>query len=583
MGAMENKGLNIFNSHYVLADEDSATDTNFMGIESVIAHEYFHNWTGNRITCRSWFELTLKEGLTVFRDQMFSADMNSQEVQRIEDVKSLRQRQFAEDASPTSHPIQPKSYISMNNFYTATVYEKGAEVIRMIYTLVGKDRYRDATDLYFEKFDGQAVRIQEFLWAMSEGAKIDLSDFERWYHQSKTPTLKVKEHYENETLSVIFEQKIPDDLNGNKQKHYFFPLKIGILDADGNELVDEMLIIKDEVSEFKFENITSKPTLSINRDFSAPIIVEQENVDFAFLMKYDRNSFTRYEATQNFAIEVIQKLILGKDIDEEFVKSFGYLLDLDIDLSYKSLLLELPSISTLMQKEDVVDFEKLYDAKDKLEYILASTYKDKLLDIYNSFKPDSIKNRAIRNRVLKLLSSLKTDDIVDIAKEQYFNSNNMTDRLSALQILTDFKVETVLEDFYNRYKEDTLVMNKYFATIASSKQENLLETIINLENDEVYDNKVPNLVRSLIGAFTQNYKEFHKKDGSGYKYVADKIIELDKINAQIASSLCSSFKIYNKLNTKNKTLMQKELNRVKSTHSLSDNSTEILEKILKND
>jgi aminopeptidase N len=381
MGAMENKGLNIFNSHYVLADEDSATDANFMGIQSVIAHEYFHNWTGNRITCRDWFQLTLKEGLTVFRDQSFSADLNSKEVQRIQDVKSLRDRQFVEDASPTAHPIQPISYMSINNFYTATVYEKGAEVIRMIHTLLGEKNYRAATDLYFENFDGQAVTTDDFLWAMSEASGENLSEFKRWYKQARTPKLKVEESYENNTYKLTLSQIIPNSVDGTKQEAYYFPLKIALLDKNGKELkltcknqarLDEgILIVSKEKEDFIFETINERPVLSITRDFSAPVIIDFKESDYEFLMKYDSNSFIRYESAQSFAIETLENMIQGKEINQEFVSAYGYLLDLEIELNYKALLLELPNISTLMQRQNKVDFEPLYEAKEKLTKYLA--------------------------------------------------------------------------------------------------------------------------------------------------------------------------------------------------------------------
>ena len=592
MGAMENKGLNIFNSHYVLADEDSATDANFMGIQSVIAHEYFHNWTGNRITCRDWFQLTLKEGLTVFRDQCFSADLNSAQVQRIEDVKALRERQFVEDASPTAHPIQPESYISMNNFYTSTVYEKGAEVIRMIHTLLGEENYRKATDLYFETFDGQAVTTKDFLWAMSEASGVDLSAFETWYHQSGTPTLNVEESYEEGTLTLKLTQVVPNAVDGSAQKPYFFPLKMALLNADGSEIIEKKLTISQSSEEFIFENLTSKPILSLNRDFSAPIIIEKEQNNFAFLMRHDNNSFVRYESAQSFAVESLESLMQCKSVNEEFVTTFGELLELEVDLSYKALLLELPTVSTLMQRQSEVDFEPIYAAKEKLSQYLATTYKERLKEIYSlNHKPyniaiDSVSmgERALKNRCLTLLSALEDSEILALIKRQYEESLTMTDRVVALDLLENSSAElaeVALADFYARYKDDTLVMNKYFSILAASERKGTLDRVIALQNDDVYDEKVPNLVRSLIGVFTRNYKHFHAKDGHGYAFVADKIIDIDAINAQMASGLAGAFKIYEKLNPTNKQLMKQELDRVISTHSLSKNVYEIISKILK--
>lgn len=591
MGAMENKGLNIFNSAYVLADADTATDTNFMGIESVIAHEYFHNWTGNRITCKNWFQLTLKEGLTVFRDQTFSADMNSAEVQRIDDVKALRERQFVEDASPTAHPIQPKSYISMNNFYTATVYEKGAEVIRMLHTLLGEENYRKATDLYFDTFDGQAVTTDDFLWAMAQNGDFDLEHFKLWYDQSGTPTLEVQDSFEKGIYSVTFTQKIPNKVDGSAQKAMYFPLKIALLNIDGSQIDEQTLIISKESETFTFEGLTQKPVLSLNRDFSAPVIIKHKDVNYPFLMQYDTNSFTKYEAAQEYAIESIFKLIDDQDISN-YLDAYGYLLDLDADLSYKALLLELPSITTLMQKQEVVDFEPLYEAKEKLLKLIAKKYEAKLLKLYFTnheahnadIDPFSIGKRTLKNRVLSLLSALESKEIVHIAKEQYEHSVTMTDRIAALDVLESIdpkESEIAFANFYARYNTNSLVMNKYFALLAASPREGVLDRVMALQNDPVYDEKIPNLVRSLIGVFARNYKYFHAKDALGYDFVVSKIIEIDKINPQMASALCGSFKIYPKMNETNKKLMKKALDCVVSTQGISKNTFEIVSKILK--
>lgn len=591
MGAMENKGLNIFNSAYVLADEDTATDANFMGIQSVIAHEYFHNWTGNRITCRDWFQLTLKEGLTVFRDQCFSADLNSKDVQRIDDVNSLRERQFVEDASPTAHPIQPNSYMAINNFYTATVYEKGAEIIRMIYTLIGEEKYRKATDLYFKSFDGQAVRTDDFLWAMSKAGGIDLKQFERWYHQSGTPKLQVDEKFDGGKYTLVLTQKIPNAVDGSEQKPYFFPLKIALLDESGKEIEAKTIIVSKESEEFVFK-ADKKPVLSINRDFSAPIIVELKENNYAFLMKHDSNSYVRYESAQSFGLETIEALMSGKGIDAEFVRAFGHILDDEkLDLSFKALLMELPSVTALMQRQEVVDFEPIYEAKEKLQKHLALTFKDKLLEVYNkNHKPSckeldaqSIGRRAIKNRVLKLLSGLESDEVIAMANTQYNSSITMTDRIGALDVLENTSPEysaVALEHFYKKYKDNTLVMNKYFSILAASHRDGTLDRVMALEHDGAYNELVPNLVRSLIGVFARNYKHFHAKDGYGYKFVADKIIDIDKINPQIASGLAGAFKIYEKLNDVNKKLMRAELERVIAEPSISKNVYEIVSKIL---
>ncbi len=594
MGAMENKGLNIFNSAYVLADEESATDANFMGIQSVIAHEYFHNWTGNRITCRDWFQLTLKEGLTVFRDQCFSADLNSAEVQRIEDVKALRERQFVEDASPTRHPIQPESYISMNNFYTSTVYEKGAEVIRMIYTLLGKEKFRKATDLYFESFDGQAVTTDDFLWAMQEAGEIDLEQFKRWYHQMGTPKLEVQENYDKQKSQYTLKltQQIPLSVEKKEQKPYLFPLKMALLDDNGKEIVEKTLLVSKENEEFVFEGLKAKPVLSINRDFSAPVIVEQKESHYPFLMRHDPNSFIRYESAQSFATQILEEMMNSSEVSTAFVEAYGYLLNLEVDLSFKALLLELPTVSTLMQRQDVVDFEPIYEAKEKLFKHLASSYEEKLVHIYMvNHKPfnkeldsQSMGERALKNRCLKLLCYLQDSKYLTLAKKQYDESVTMTDKIAALDILENNSTElseVALQEFYEKFHKDTLVMNKYFAVIASSQREGTLQRVKHLQTDDAYDEKVPNLVRSLIGVFARNYKYFHAKDGSGYTFLAEKIIDIDAINPQMASSLAGAFKIYERMNTTNKALMRTQLQRIISQKTLSKNTYEIISKILK--
>ncbi|MBS4067948.1 MAG: aminopeptidase N [Sulfurimonas sp.] len=591
MGAMENKGLNIFNSAYVLADEDTATDANFMGIQSVIAHEYFHNWTGNRITCRDWFQLTLKEGLTVFRDQCFSADMHSKEVKRIEDVRALRERQFVEDASPTAHPIQPDSYMAINNFYTATVYEKGAEIIRMLHTLLGEEKYRRATDLYFDTFDSQAVRTDDFLWVMSKEGGIDLEQFKRWYHQSGTPKLLVDEKFEDGKFILTLTQKVPNAVNGSKQQPYFFPLKIALLDESGKEIEEGTIIVSKESEEFVFKT-SLKPILSINRDFSAPIIVEQTHGNYAFLMKHDRNSFVRYESAQSFGVQTIEGMMRGEAIDEEFVQAYGHVLDGELDLSYKALLLDLPSVSAIMQRQDEVDFEAIYEAKESLQKHLALTFKDKLLALYTqNHKPackeldaKSIGERSIKNCCLKLLSALESDEVAMLVSSQYNDSITMTDRIVALDILENTSPAysvSALEHFYKQYKNDTLVIQKYFSILAASRRVGTLDRVMALQNDEAYSELVPNLVRSLIAVFARNYKHFHAKDGHGYQFVADKIIDIDKINPQMASGLAGAFKIYEKLNSVNKNAMRIELERVISTHSISKNLYEIISKIMK--
>ena len=604
VGAMENKGLNVFNSHYVLADERSATDGDFMGIESVIAHEYFHNWTGNRITCRSWFELTLKEGLTVFRDQCFSADMNSQLLQRIDDVKSLRERQFVEDAGPTAHPIKPEEYIEINNFYTATVYEKGAEVIRMLYTLLGVEKFRLAMDTYFDRFDGKAVGTEEFLWAMQTQSPIDLTPFKRWYSQERTPTLKISSHYDEraQTLSVTIVQHIPKDTHGREQLPYAFPLAMGLLDSNGNEyplkssnvmMIHEGIMWIDEATTtITFDEVHEAPKLSLNRDFSAPVKIECAEVDYPFLMAHDTDGFNRYEASQLFGMETLEKMIQGGEIDPRFIKAYGIVLqDNALEPMFKSELLGFPSISTMMQRQEILDVEAIHNALETLKKRLADEFKEVLLNGLESLyapenseiDPLSMANRALKNRYLGVLMALEEESMGDVAQIHYTESVNMTSRLAALDLLENYaptQAAEALDDFYQKHCHETLIMNKYFALRASSRREGTLERVKALQNDPAFDVKVPNLVRALYGSFARNMVAFHDVSGEGYRFIADKVIEIDGLNPQIASGLAGAFKSYGKLFPIAKAKMGLELERIKNHPNLSNNVYEIVNKII---
>jgi len=611
MGAMENKGLNIFNSHYVLADADTATDANFMGIESVIGHEYFHNWTGNRITCRDWFQLTLKEGLTVFRDQEFSADMNTRSVQRIADVKALQERQFVEDASPTSHPIKPDAYIQINNFYTATIYEKGAEVIRMIHTLIGEEGFRAGMDLYFDTFDGQAVRTEDFIWAMQEASGFDLEHFKLWYSQSGTPEVDITTSFDKKakTFELTLRQSYFSPTQSG-QKPYFFPFKIGLINRSGHEenlelISDEgqpfidrgVLLISKEEEHFVFKNIKHEPVMSLNRNFSAPVKVHTvySLEEYAFLMAHDKDEFNRFEASQTIASMVLHKLIdmieanAPMRMSETYLEAFRkVLLDMQMDMSLKADSLTLPSITMLMQERKVLDVEAIYMARNYLKRELVRALGSDIRLQYEalnaeseySLQSDAMARRKLKNTLLSYLGALKDDTLT---YNQYTSANNMTDRLSALSILANSRgdaKEKALEDFYRRYKENTLVMNKYLSVIASSELKETPQNVRRLLDDEVFDIKVPNLVRSLIGSFARNALHFHAKDGSGYTFIADKVLELDKLNPQIASGLTGVFKDYGRLNEEAKALMKVELEKILNAEGLSKNVYEIVSKIL---
>ena len=589
MGAMENKGLNIFNSAYVLADNEVGTDRDFMGIESVIAHEYFHNWTGNRITCRDWFQLTLKEGLTVFRDQCFSADMNSYDVQRIEDVKALRERQFVEDASPMAHPIQPKSYISMNNFYTATVYEKGAEVIRMIHTLLGEEKFRKGMDIYFERFDGKAVTTEDFVRCMEEGGNIDLTQFRLWYDQSGTPKLEVEEVFEEGTLTLTCTQTIPKSVEGKEQREMYYPLKIALFTQDGELKEERTLTISKKKESFCFKGFDAKPLVSLNRDFSAPIIVRFQ-ADYANIARFEHNGFAKYEALTQFGLETVAKIVDGDEVDEVFVSLYGEILTSDIEPLFLALLLELPSLTSVIADKEDVDIEVYANALEKLEKTVALRYEKELYTIYkdnhepnnNEQTKEARGRRALKNFALEMLGVLKTEAVFNLAKEQYFSSKAMGDKLTALKVLDSIdhiQAKAMFDDFYDRYSDNQLLMVKYFSILASLDNEFVLSRIIELEKDKAFDKEVPNLVRALYGAFARNLKQFHKKDGSGYGFIAKKIEEIDAINPQMAAALSGSFKLYRKLGGENRAIIEKELKNIIDNIS-SDNTYEIISKTL---
>ncbi len=606
MGAMENKGLNIFNSHYVLADAETATDSDFLGIESVIAHEYFHNWTGNRITCRDWFQLTLKEGLTVFRDQSFSADRHSPTVQRIHDVKTLRERQFPEDAGPTAHPIKPDHYIEINNFYTATVYEKGAEVIRMLHTLLGPQRWRRAMDLYFDTFDAKAVTTEEFLWAVQQYSPIDLTQFSLWYSQERTPQLVAAHSYDRDKaeLTLRLKQIVPDRVDGRAQKPYCFPLRMALLRSDGTHfdldsdkddqplLRREILLVRKEEETFVFRGCDHEPVLSLNRHFSAPISLRYAQEDVVTLMRRDDDGFNRYEAAQSFAQTALQQMMRGEPVHPEFPESFGSILeDTEIDPQFKALLLELPAVEVLMQTQKEIDVFPIIEAREALARALARKYERTMRDRYQALhRPQnealdarSMGERALKNCLLGYLMTAGGARSTECALSQYRESLTMTDRYYALTLLENFApeaAESVLRDFYVRYNGDMLVMTKYLGIIAGSRRPGTLGRVKAMLDDPVFDIKVPNLVRALIGTFARNPRHFHAKDGSGYDFVAEKIVELDGINPMIAAGLAGAFKSYARMNPASKRKMKTALERIMMHGGLSKNVFEIVGKIL---
>ena len=620
MGAMENKGLNIFNSRYVLADQTTATDQDFLAIESIIAHEYFHNWTGNRVTCRDWFQLTLKEGLTVFRDQEFSRDLNSAVVQRIQDVSRLKSHQFSEDAGPTAHSIKPDRYMEINNFYTATVYEKGAEVIRMVHTLLGKEGFRKGMNLYFKLFDGKAVTTEDFLKAMSEAnGHYDFSQFQLWYEQAGTPKIHVESSYDKtqQTLKVDVEQSCPPTPDKKSKKPFHFPLRLGFLYKAGEEAQVHLresssaqphvhkgfVHIKKERESFVFENLSEEPILSVNRDFCAPIKVEitRPTAHLALLLAHDRDGFNRYEAAQSLAKksirEGVKQLQEGAKLqqlswDLEYLKAYGQLLgDQNLDPALKAALMDIPAESLLHQEFNPIDFESIHKVRQALMTTLAQTHWDLFNKIYldnDSGKayhldPLSMGKRSLRGTCLNFLVQTTHPTALNLALKHFTEALHMTDEMAALKALQQvdcLEREEVSKNFFEKWKHKALVIQKWLFAESASPVGAVFERIKELEQSEIYDQSVPNFVRSVWQAFAHNYIHFHHPSGRGYQLMAHKIIEMDKINPQVASALSASFKLFKKLEPRRREKMAAELERIKKTPNLSQNVYEIVSKTL---
>ncbi len=602
-GAMENKGLNIFNTNCVLADVKSATDINYARVEKVIAHEYFHNWTGNRVTCRDWFQLTLKEGLTVFRDQEFSADMNSRPVERIDDVRALRSKQFDEDAGPTAHPIQPQSYIQINNFYTATVYEKGAEVIRMIQSLIGKKAFRQGIDKYFELYDGQAVTTNDFLHAMEVASGRDLSQFARWYHQAGTPDVTVSFAYDSDkkAFSLTVEQSCAPTADNSPKEPFHFPLRVGLLDKSGNDIRlsrPDVLEVTKHIETFVFDHIPEAPIPSINRYFSAPVRIHTPytHQDLMFLMAHDSDEFNRWEAGQELGCQLMLHMLAQLDDGDEFdvdpgyIDAYGVLLsDHKLDQALKAMALIPPTEDALGQRQNIIDFDGNHVIREYTCQQLAKAHQDKFWSLYQQlntkesyeFEQKAVGRRALKNACLFMLSYTGESDIIKQCAKQYHDADNMTDRFAALKILADLdhpERQEVLDAFYKEWKGDNLVMTKWFAVQAQTKLDDALKTVQQLEKDPIFHFTIPNLVRALHGTFIHNNIHFNANNGEGYAYLADTIIKLDKINPQVSAGLAGGFKKFGKMDVLRKKAMQAELDRILAVPKLSQNVFEIVSK-----
>ena len=612
MGAMENKGLNVFNTKFVLARPDTATDSDYEHIEGVIGHEYFHNWTGNRITCRDWFQLSLKEGFTVFRDQQFTADQTSKAVKRIEDVKLLRSRQFAEDAGPLAHPIRPEAYIEINNFYTLTVYEKGAEVVRMIYTLLGEEGFRKGSDLYFQRHDGQAVTCEDFICAMEAANDIDLTLFRRWYSQAGTPEVEVTESYNSadKTLTLTLKQNSPDTPGQHDKQALHIPVKLGLLNSDGSvasvcfngDNKDEVIVeLKQQQQSYVFKQLDTKPIVSLFRGFSSPVIVKQlQSLEqLAFLLNHDTDTFNRWEADQKMSSQIILALI--KDIQQNkemllnpiLVDAYRNVLQQQWDdLSYFSLLLDLPEENYLAGQMKTVDVEAIHQAREFVKKSLAEQLKSLFSDLYQQYHKDesgqfdsgAIGRRRIKNSCLSYLSTLETGIYYQLAEMQFATARNMTDQIAALSMIINSDnpdKQDCLEKFYQQWQNEALVIDKWFTLQASSSSADTFETVQALMNHSAFELTTPNRVRSLIGAFSQaNQLHFHAANGQGYQFLADQVIALNAINPQVASRMVVALTQWQRFDENRQALMKKALEKIINTADISKDVYEIASKSL---
>lgn len=612
MGAMENKGLNVFNTKFVLARPDTATDSDYEHIEGVIGHEYFHNWTGNRITCRDWFQLSLKEGFTVFRDQQFTGDQTSQAVKRIEDVKLLRVRQFAEDAGPLSHPIRPESYIEINNFYTLTVYEKGAEVVRMIHTLLGEEDFRNGSDLYFQRHDGQAVTCEDFVLAMEAASGVDLGLFRHWYSQAGTPVLEATESYnpQDKTLTLTLKQSSAATPGQPTKELLHIPVKLGLLAADGSvakicidgcEADEVILELIHQQQTFVFEQLAEKPVVSMLRGFSAPVVLNKQQTleELAFLLSHDTDTFNRWDAGQKMSLQVIFGLIddiqqgVELQLNPLLIEAYANVLQQPWDdLSYFSLLLSLPAENYLATQMKVVDVEAIHLAREFVKKTLTEHLQPQFQDLYQRYHKDesgqfdagAIGRRRIKNSCLSYLSTLESTTSYQLAEKQFYSAKNMTDQIAALAVIVESKNPAktqCLESFYQQWQQEALVIDKWFTLQASSSAEDTFSIVQSLIKHSAFELTNPNRVRSLIGAFSQaNQLHFHAANGQGYQFLADQVIALNSINPQVASRMVAALTQWQRFDEARQCLMKEALKRIMNTENISKDVYEIASKSL---
>jgi aminopeptidase N len=617
MGAMENKGLNIFNTKYVLARPDTATDADYEHIEGVIGHEYFHNWTGNRITCRDWFQLSLKEGLTVFRDQEFTADHTSRAVKRIEDVNLLRNRQFAEDAGPLAHPVRPESYMEINNFYTLTVYEKGAEIIRMLHTLLGAETFRKGMDLYFARHDGQAVTCDDFVRCMEEAGGVDLSQFRLWYSQAGTPEVHVESVYDaaRRELALTVRQSCPATPGQPVKDPLLIPFSVGLLGKDGVQLplrlegeehadgeATRILRFSEAQRTFRFTHLAEKPVVSALRSFSAPVRlkIHHDYDELAFLFRHDSDPFNRWEAGQQLGGQIMLNLVeqlieeerSGK-VDPRLVDAFRNILAGDRhDLSYLALLLTLPSEDYIGSLMNIVDPDAIHAARQQVRRELARELEADWLRVYAEYHRDeagcfdaaAIGRRRLKNLALSYLAELDTPDTHRQCVEQFETASTMTDQIGALVCIVNSRnpdKSDCLDRFHAKWRDEALVIDKWFALQAACPLPGALQTVLALAAHPAFDLKNPNRLRALVGAFSQNNPvHFHALDGSGYRFLVDYVIALNAINPQIAARLLGPLSQWRRYDEPRRVLMTGEIRRIMQMPDIARDVYEVASKSL---
>lgn len=624
MGAMENKGLNIFNSSCVLAKPETTTDTAYLNIEAIVAHEYFHNWSGNRVTCRDWFQLSLKEGFTVFRDSVFSEDMNSAVVKRIEDVNMLRTAQFAEDAGPMAHPVRPASYMEISNFYTLTVYEKGAEVVRMLHTLLGPEQFRAGSDLYFDRHDGQAVTTEDFVAAMEDVSGRDLSQFQRWYDQAGTPVVQVNAHYDasSKQYRLKFTQSCSASPGQTEKLPFVIPIELGLLDQEGRALplspadgdTHYLFELIEESETLVFDNIASEPIPSLLRGFSAPVKLSFDYSDeqLLFLMQYDEDGFNRWDAGQTLSVRLLQRTIenvknkASLALPLSYIEAFRTILnDTSLDKAMVCKMLILPSESYLIQLAEEADVDAIHQAREFVRTELATQLSTELLKVYrentnqtagDDLHYSAMSQRALKNAALSLLGAVMNEsasaacsevkaEYLGLAEQQFASAANMTDVFAALSALVNSgdkaKAKSALDSFHAKWRNDAQVIEQWFSVQASSPVYTDLDGVKALMALPDFELTNPNKVRSVVGVFcNQNLLRFHQKDGAGYRFLADIILQLDKLNPQIAARLMTPLTRWKKYDQDRQAKLKTELERIQQSDKLSKDVREVVEKSL---